>query len=275
MNQVLSGADRVTTLADSIFNAELSRTPVKPLTDIFPDLTLQDAYRIQRINIDRRIKSGAVILGHKVGLTARAMQEKFGVNEPDYGHLLDTMFHDAGSPLDMNKLIDPQIEVEPAFILAKRIMGPNLSAADVLEATDYVSICFEVIDSRIIDWRVKIQDTVADNGSSALVILGSKKIKASDLILDNLETILEIDGTVVETGNTSAILGHPANGVAWLANKISEFGVALEAGHVVLPGTCTRSCRISGHKRVLGRIESLGDIMLDLTGVPAVINNNE
>ncbi len=210
------------------------------------------------------------IIGHKIGLTAKAMQELFGVREPDYGHLLNTMLHDARAPLDLGTLIDPQVEVEPAFVLGRRLQGPGVSIAAVLAATDYISVCLEIIDSRIIDWRIKLQDTVADNGSSARVVLGSMKVDPSGIGLDDLETELELDGSVVETGNTSAILGHPANGIAWLANRISEFGIALEPGHIVLPGTCTRSVRLRGHHQALGRIAGLGEVSLQLTGVPAV-----
>jgi len=152
------------------------------------------------------------------------------------------------------------------------LQGPNVRIADVLAATEYVCVCFEVIDSRIIDWRVRLQDTVADNGSSARVVLGALKADPNTLELDNLETELELDGVVRETGNTSAILGHPANGVAWLANRISEFGLTLDAGHVVLPGTCTRCVRIGGHARVAGRIEGLGEVTLQLAGAPSVPN---
>jgi 2-keto-4-pentenoate hydratase len=200
------------------------------------------------------------------------MQEMFGVSEPDYGHLLDTMLHDERVPLDLGTLIDPQIEVEPAFVLGSKLQGPNVGVADVLSATEYVCVCFEVIDSRIVDWRVRLQDTVADNGSSARVVLGALKADPATLELDNLETELELDGIVVETGNTSAILGHPANGIAWLANRISEFGLTLDAGHVVLPGTCTRCVRIGGHRRVAGRIEGLGEVTLQLVGAPWVPN---
>jgi 2-keto-4-pentenoate hydratase len=200
------------------------------------------------------------------------MQELFGVNEPDYGHLLDTMLHEEREPLNLSELIDPQIEVEPAFVLGKRLQGPKLDIADVLAATDYVCVCFEVIDSRIIDWRIRLQDTVADNGSSARVVLGSKRVKPTSLALDTLDTELELDGTVVETGNTGAILGHPARGIAWLANRIAEFGIALEPGHIVLPGTCTRSVRIGGHRRAAGRIAGLGEVSIELIGAPAVPN---
>lgn len=265
-----SPADLVARCAAQLSRAEASRRPIEPLTRTLPRLTVPDAYRIQQMNVERRVARGERVVGHKIGLTAKAMQELFGVGEPDYGHLLNTMLHDARAPLDLNELIDPQIEVEPAFVLSKRLQGPGVSVADVLDATDYICVCFEVIDSRIVDWRIRLQDTVADNGSSARVVLGATRVDASSLALGDLDTELEVDDRVVETGNTSAILGHPANGIAWLANRISEFGMALESGHIVLPGTCTRSVRIDGHRRVAGRIAGLGEVTLDLAGAPSV-----
>jgi 2-oxopent-4-enoate hydratase len=265
-------ADLIDRCAAVLDGAESSRRPIEPLTNRFPGLTVPEAYRIQQANVERRLKRGEHVVGHKIGLTARAMQEMFGVNEPDYGHLLDTMLHDERVPLDLSTLIDPQIEIEPAFVLGSKLQGPNVGVADVLAATEYVCVCFEVIDSRIIDWRVRLQDTVADNGSSARVVLGAFKADPNALELDNLGTELELDGVVRETGNTSAILGHPANGIAWLANRISEFGLTLDAGHVVLPGTCTRCVRIGGHSRVAGRIEGLGEVTLQLVGTPSVPN---
>jgi len=266
--------NHVELLADRLFEAERQRRPIAPLTDEFPDLSLHDAYRIQRLNIERRMAAGETVTGHKVGLTSRAMQEMFNVSEPDYGHLLDTMFHTAATPLDLGELIDPQIEVEPAFVLGKPLAGPDLTADDVLDATEYICVCFEVIDSRIINWRIKLQDTVADNGSSARVVLGREKILPRTLALDNLETVLEIDDAVVETGSTGAILGHPASGVAWLANKFAEFDITFGPGHVVLPGTCTRSMRIGGRRHVTGRIQGLGEVVLQLTGEPAIANQS-
>lgn len=265
-----SATDQLGRFAEALFDAELTRRPIEPLTDSCPDLSLPDAYRIQQINVQRRVTSGEKIVGHKIGCTARAMQELFGVDEPDYGHIMNTMMHDASTPLDLGQFLDPQIEVEPAFVLGKRLMGPGLTINDVLDATDHISVCFEVIDSRVIDWRIKLQDTVADNGSSARVVLGTQKTRPDELALEDLDTDLEVDGVIVETGNTSAILGHPANGIAWLANKIAEFGVALEAGDVVLPGTCTRCYRIAGHHQVKGRIAGLGDVTIALEGGPSV-----
>jgi len=270
MNQSEPKTDLLSRFAEGLFNAELTRQPIEPLTDSAPELTLEDAYGIQRLNVERRTAMGQRIVGHKIGLTAKPMQEMFGVDVPDYGHLLDPMIHDASLPLDLSELIDPQIEVEPAFVLGKRLMGPNVSHEDVIAATDYICVCFEVIDSRIIDWRIKLQDTVADNGSSARVVLGSRKVKPAGLALDNLETEFEVDGRVVETGNTGAILGHPANGIVWLANTISQFGVALEAGDVVLPGTCTKCYRIGGHRRVKGHISDLGEVAIELHNAPSV-----
>jgi 2-keto-4-pentenoate hydratase len=270
MNHEAESINTLQGLADRLFDAESSRRPVLPLTEGYPDLSLEDAYRIQQLNIERRIRNGESIIGHKIGLTGAPMQEKFGVNEPDYGHLMNTMLLSASGPLDLSPLIDPQIEVEPAFILARELAGPGLTVEDVIEATDYVVACYEVIDSRIINWRIKLQDTVADNGSSARFILGSEKVKPDGLKLDDLDTRLEFDGQIVDTGNTRAILGHPARGIAWLGNKLAEFGIKLEAGHIVLPGTCIRSFRLLGHGVVKGSIAGLGSVAMEISGTPSV-----
>lgn len=266
----MNKAELIGRCADLLSSAESTRQPVEPLTATYPTLDAAAAYGIQRANVQRRILRGECIIGHKIGLTAKAMQELFKVNEPDYGHLMDTMLHDSGAPLDLGELIDPQIEVEPAFVLGRRLQGPGVSVEDVLDATECIRVCLEVIDSRIIDWRIKLPDTVADNGSSARVVLGSATVEPSGLALDDMDTELELDGIVVETGNTNAILGHPARSIAWLANRLASVGIAFEAGHIVLPGTCTRSLRINGHRRVAGRIAGLGEVELHLTGKPAV-----
>lgn len=262
--------DPVQAAAALLRDAEGKRQPVAPITERFPGLPVQQAYRIQRLNVERRVAGGDRVVGHKIGLTARAMQELFAVDEPDYGHLLASMIHDATQPLDMSGLIEPQIEVEPAFLLGRPLAGPGVTREDVLAATEFVVCCFEVIDSRIAAWRIKLEDTVADNGSSARVVLGAQHMPVSVLADEGIQTVLEVDGQVVETGNTAAILGHPASGVAWLANALAEFGVALEAGHLVLPGTCTRSYRIAGCRFARGSIEGLGDVSLELTNKPTV-----
>jgi 2-keto-4-pentenoate hydratase len=272
MSTVAASRDIVDRYADALVAAERSRQPMQPLTELSPGLSLSEAYAIQRANVVRRKRAGERIVGHKIGLTARTMQELFGVDEPDYGHLLETMMHDASTPLDLRELIDPQIEVEPAFVLGRSLAGPGVTSAAVLAATEYISVCFEVIDSRIRDWRIRVQDTVADNGSSARVVMGSLKVSPAALALDDMETVLELDGTVLERGNTAAILGHPANGVAWLANKLAEFGISLAAGDIVLPGTCTRCRRIAGHALARGSIAGLGEVSLRLENSPSVIH---
>jgi 2-keto-4-pentenoate hydratase len=260
--------DLISRFARDLSDAEAARRPIEPLTRMATGLAVADAYRIQQRNVMRRLGHGERIVGHKIGLTSSAMQEKFNVNEPDYGHLMDTMMLAGGAPLDLAELIDPQIEVEPAFVLGERLQGPGVTPEDVLAATEYVTACLEVIDSRIIGWRIRLPDTVADNGSSARVVLGSERKKPAGLALDDMKTELELDGVVVETGNTRDILGHPAKSIAWLVNHLCEFGIVLEAGHVVLPGTCTRSVRIAGHRHVVGRIAGLGEVPLDLSGKP-------
>jgi 2-keto-4-pentenoate hydratase len=257
-------------IADQLFRAEADRVPVAPLTTRYPGLSVADAYRIQQLNVARRQAAGERVNGHKIGLTARTMQIKFNVDEPDYGHLLDTMTVEHGAVLDLAELIDPQIEVEPAFMLGKRLAGPGVTLEDVMAATEYVCVCFEVIDSRIADWRIRLEDTVADNGSSARLVLGTERHDPAGLDLHDMLTELEVDGRILERGSTGAILGHPANGIAWLANALASFDVALEAGHIVLPGTCTRSRRIAGCSEVRGRIEGLGEVSLVLAGTPYV-----
>lgn len=271
MTQSSTPPDVLNRLADALYDAEQTRVPIGPLTDAVPELTVAEAYRVQRINAERRMALGQRLVGHKIGLTAKAMQEQFNVSEPDYGHLLEPMIHDASKPLDLSELIDPMIEVEPAFVLSKRLQGPGIDTQAVIDATDYISVCFEVIDSRVADWRIKLQDTVADNGSSARVTIGADRVKPVDLpSLDNLDSVFEMDGEVLAEGNTSAILGHPANGIAWLANAISQYDLALEAGDIVLPGTCTRSHRIGDHKNVRGVISEIGEVSLDLVNMPAI-----
>jgi 2-keto-4-pentenoate hydratase len=256
--------------AAALEQAEANRKPIGPLTERFPQLSLEDAYGIQQANVLRRTRKGERVVGHKIGLTALAMQELFGVNEPDYGHLLDTMVHDRKVPLDLGELIDPQIEVEPGFVLARQLAGADLTIENVLDATDYICVCLEIIDSRIVDWRIRVQDTVADNGSSARIVVGEERVAPRSVALDDLVTTLELDHQVAETGRTSAILGHPANGIAWLARALSRFDIVLRPGDIVLPGTCTRSRRIFGHTHASGRIDKLGSVSLSIRNQPFV-----
>lgn len=222
--------------------AERDRAPIEPLTDTYPDIDVVDAYEIQLANIRRRLAAGARVYGHKVGLSSPVMQRMMGVDEPDYGHLLDDMVLSQDEPIEAGRYCYPRVEVEIGYVLGASLPGEGCTEEDVLGATEYVVPSIELIDSRITDWRIRLADTIADNASSAGVILGDARVSPKGMDLADIEAVLH-DGTGAEVtrGNTSAVLGNPTTAVAWLARKVASFGVKLEAGHVVLPGSCTRA----------------------------------
>jgi 2-keto-4-pentenoate hydratase len=229
-------------VADALARAEQDAIPIAPLGETWPELDIQDAYAIQQRNIERRINEGAVLRGHKVGLSSRAMQEMMGIDECDYGHLLDDMFVFEGDTLEIAGLCQPRVEVEVAFVLGEDLPGRSCHVADVLRATEFVLPALEIIDSRICDWKIGLVDTIADNASSCRVVLGGNPVRLVDLPdIREIEARLEIDGTEVSRGRADAVLGNPASAVAWLARKLHGFDVRLEAGHVIMPGSCTRA----------------------------------
>jgi len=236
-------SDRIQRLADELREARGAAQAVEKLTNRHPDLSVQDAYAIQLVNIDRRIAAGARIVGKKIGLTSLAMQNMLGVNEPDYGILLDDMVAKETDVIDTRKLIFPRIEGELAFILKKDIEdAPNADIASVLEATDVIVPSFEIIDSAILNWKMAIQDTVADNASSAMLVLGENRIPVSDIAdLTAVSMVFRKNGDVIDQGVSSAVMGHPAAAVAWLANKLHEFGIRLRAGEIILSGSLTKA----------------------------------
>jgi 2-keto-4-pentenoate hydratase len=234
------------TAAELLWAAERDLAPVDPLTETFPGIDVVDAYEIQLINIRRKIAAGARVRGHKVGLSSPVMQQMMGVHEPDYGHLLDAMVLPADTPIPAAGYCYPRIEVEIGYVLGSALPGADCTEADVLAATEYIVPSLELIDSRIRDWRIKLADTIADNASSAGVILGEARRTPSELAargvdLANIDAVLYSGDQEVARGNTSAVLGNPTACVAWLARKVADFGVKLEAGHLILPGSCTRA----------------------------------
>lgn len=249
--------------ADRLDLAERRREPIDPITEELTGLTIQSAYQIQLLNVARRVGAGQRVCGHKVGLTAKAMQAMFGIEEPDYGHLLDDMFIAERTVVARQRFIAPRIEIETAFILAKPLHGPGLTVADVIGAIDYVVPAFEIIDSRIKDWRIKLQDTIADNGSSAAVVLGGRPMRLTDVDLRRMPASLVVDGDVAESGNTGDVLGNPLSATAWLGNALGRHGVGMEAGHVVLPGACTRAVAASAGGSFQGVFDGLGDVQIE------------
>ncbi|MBO1250585.1 2-oxopent-4-enoate hydratase [Comamonas denitrificans] len=224
-------------LGDELYQALTQRQMLEPLTNRHPDITIEDAYAIQQKMLARRLAAGEKVVGKKIGVTSQAVMNMLGVFQPDFGWLTDGMVFNEGESVPANTLIQPKAEGEIAFLLKKTLQGPGVTAADVLAATEGVMACFEIVDSRIRDWKIKIQDTVADNASCGVLVLGDRLVDVRDIDLATCGMVLEKNGEIVATGAGAAALGHPANAVAWLANTLGRLGIALEAGEVVLSGS--------------------------------------
>ncbi|MGV0747026.1 MULTISPECIES: 2-keto-4-pentenoate hydratase [Mycolicibacter] len=249
-------------LAAELAQAERSRVPISPLTAAQPGIDVVDAYEIQLINIRQRIAEGARVVGHKVGLSSEAMQQMMGVDEPDYGHLLNEMQVFEDKPVKASNYLYPRIEVEVAFILAADLPGADCTEEDVLAATEAFAPAIELIDSRISDWKIKLCDTIADNASSAGFVLGTQRVKPGDIDIKNIDAALTKNGEVVAQGRSDAVLGNPVTAVAWLARKVESFGVRLKAGDIVLPGTATRAIDVHAGDDCVADFTGLGSVRL-------------
>jgi 2-keto-4-pentenoate hydratase len=182
------------------------------------------------------------------------------VDEPDFGHLLDTMEVATGGVMDVDACIAPRVEVEVAFVLGGSLQGPDCTVDDVLSATAAWRPAIEIIDSRIADWKIGIVDTVADNASSKAFVLGPPRAFDDNFDVRMVPAVLSVNGEIAETGVSAGVLGNPARAVAWLANTLHPFGVTLEAGHLVLPGSCTRAVPVGPGDTVLAEFGPLGDV---------------
>ena len=226
-------------LARRLLRADMTATPIEPLTGEHSDLTIDDAYAVQRAGRAMRVAAGERVAGHKIGLTSEAIQRQLGVDQPDYGYLLASMIVEGGAAIDVSRLIAPRVEGEVAFILGEAIEGEGVSADDVLAATASVAPALEVIDSRIADWRIQLPDTIADNASSAVAVIGEPR-STDGIDLPGVRMTLSAGDDVVE-GNGAAVLGHPATSVAWLVRALARHGEGLAAGEVVLSGALARA----------------------------------
>ncbi|MFD4356014.1 2-keto-4-pentenoate hydratase [Nocardia sp. NPDC058519] len=251
-----------TQLADELARAEDDRVAVPPLVDRFPDIDVVDAYEIQLLNIQRRLRSGAKVVGHKVGLSSKAMQEMMGVDEPDYGHLLADMEVYEDVPVDTSKFLLPRVEVEVGFVLGADLPGEDCTEADVLAATVAYAPSIELIDSRINDWKIGLTDTIADNASSAGWVLGKERVAPGDIDIKAIDAVLTRNGEVIAEGRSDAVLGDPVIAVAWLARKVATFGVRLKKGDIVLPGSCTRAIDARPGDDFLAEFSGLGSVRL-------------
>lgn len=224
-------------IVGKLLRAEQERSPLPRFSETYPGFTPQDAYAVQLAWVEAKQAAGAKVVGKKIGLTSPKMQEMFHVNEPDYGHLLDFMLIENQGNIPVSSLVQPKVEAEIAFVLRRDIRGPGVTTEAVLEATEYVLPALEIIDSRFANWKITLPDTVSDNASSGRVVLNRAAARSvSGLDLATVEMVLEKNGAEISRGLASAVQGHPATAVAWLANKFAEFGQGLRAGEVIMSG---------------------------------------
>jgi 2-keto-4-pentenoate hydratase len=247
-------------IAKSLLSAYDQRTPVAPLGQTHPGLTIVDAYEVQLRQVAQWTTEGRVIRGHKVGLTSAVMQRQLGVDQPDYGHLMADMFYLESLPIDSGRFIAPKIEPEVAFVLGTSLTGPGVTVADAISAVDYVLPALEIIDSRIADWRIGLIDTIADNASSGGVVLGSTAVSLHGLDLRLTGCNLYQGGQIVGTGAGGAALGSPLNALVWLANTLGALGTTLEAGSVILPGSLTAAVPVSPGRAVTAVFGGIGSV---------------
>ncbi len=255
----------INTWADRLHTALVNSAPIPPITESIPDLDVARAYAIQQRNLQRHLTAGSKLVGHKIGLTSAPMQQLLGVDEPDYGFILDTMVRPDGGSIPRSSFCAPLVEPEVAFRLRKPLRGPGVSVADVLDATDAVAASLEIVDSRVADWRITLPDTVADNASSGAVVLGPWVPIDQAPDLDDVNASLVVNGTEVDRGAAAAVLGHPAEAVVLLANALGAFDTGLDAGEFVISGSITAAVFVNAGDIAAVELSDLGRVSIDFT----------
>nr|WP_076476299.1 fumarylacetoacetate hydrolase family protein [Williamsia sterculiae] len=251
--------------AHRLDDATRAASPIEPLTTALPELDVAAAYEIQQRNLERALRAGAHLVGRKIGLTSAPMQTLLGVDEPDYGFVLDTMVVPDGGTIARSSLCAPRVEPEIAFRLHRPLRGPGVSVADVLDATDAVAAALEIVDSRIVDWRITLPDTVADNASSAAVVLGPWVALGDAPDLDTVVATLSLRGDVVDTGTGDAVLGHPAHAVAWLVNALADYDTGLQPGEFIMSGSITSAVFVHAGDTATAELSDLGRVSVSFT----------
>lgn len=245
---------------DELYQALLEGKTLAPLTERWPGISIEDAYHISLHAIERRVAAGDRIVGKKIGVTSAAVQRMLDVHQPDFGFITRAMAFDDGASISLseNRLIQPRAEGEIAFVLKHDLVGPGVTEADVLAATDYVTPCFEIVDSRIHDWRIRIQDTVADNASCGVFVLGTEQVDPRELDLPGLRMRVFKNDQPLSEGLGSAVQGNPLTAVAWLANTLGAFGIPFKAGEVILSGSLVPLEPVKAGDRFSLTIDGLG-----------------
>ena len=253
--------DQVATAAAALFQAEADNEPITPISEQYPDADLEDAYRISTAVTELKLKSGRLVKGHKIGLTSKAMRSLTGASEPDYGTMFDDWFLLEGSTVPRSTMNRPLVEVEIAFVLREALPGPGVNAADVIRATDFVLPCIEIVDTRQKGrGPTPLVDSIADAAACGRVILGGRPARLTDLDIRRVGATLSINGSVEESGVAGAVMGNPINAVAWLANKLHEYGVTAEAGHVILSGSFIKAIPFQVGDTVVVLFDALGEV---------------
>jgi len=257
---------QINTAADNLYAAEKNRKQIDPVTLTHDNMDMDDAYAIQAAWVNRKVSEGRKVVGYKIGLTSRAMQRVMKIETPDYGVLLDDMVFADDSELNTADFLDPQIEVELAFVLKKRLFGDDITPEQVLDATDYVIPAFELIAAR--SYRVHpktaytrtVFDTISDNAANAGIIMGGRKVKPREIDLRWAGAIVKLNGVVEQTGLAAAVLDNPARGICWIAKRFAPHGIALEPGQVLLSGSFTAPIKVKAGNVVTAEYGPLGDI---------------
>jgi 2-keto-4-pentenoate hydratase len=246
--------------ARELYRAEKDKRVLRPFTEKYSEIATEESYRIQLALIEMKKADGAKVVGKKIGLTSKAMQRMLNVDQPDYGHILDYMVLQDAAVFPARELIQPKIEPEIAFILDRDLKGPGVTPMAVLSSTRFVVPALEIIDSRIEGWKIKLCDTIADNASSARVVLGNSPKRVDQVDLKLVGMVMEKNGDIVQTGAGGAVLGHPAVAVAWLANAVGQFGVSLGAGEIIMPGALCAATDVSAGDLLQASYDGLGSV---------------
>ena len=258
-------AEQVKEIAHALHRAEHDRTPIAPLTDTYPDMGIADAYAVQLEGVRERLEAhGGRIIGWKVGLTSKAMQQMLGVDQPDFGHLLEGMRIDEGTDIVCSELIWPRAEPEVAFQLKADLRGPGVTAEQVLAATEYLIPALEIIDSRVKDWKIKLCDTIADNASCGRFVLGKGRTPPAGVDTKLIGMNYYVDGQLVATATSAAVVGDPAAAVAWLANTLAPYGHYLQAGQVIMPGSLVAAVDAKPGGHIRADFDHIGSVELRL-----------
>jgi 2-oxo-hept-3-ene-1,7-dioate hydratase len=261
--------------ARALVEAERTQVPMRQLSLQYPDMTVEDAYAIQRALIEHKLAGGRRLVGRKIGLTSRAMQQSVSIDEPDFGALLDDMIFEDGAEIPHGRFIRPRIEMELAFILSEPVTGPGCTAIDILRATEFVVPALEILDARVqmtdpdTGHGRTIVDTIADNAADAGVVLGGRPARPLEIDIRWVAALLYRNGVIEESGVAAAVLHHPANSAAWLANKLAGYGVRLEAGQIVLSGSFIRPVHAYGGDVFHADYGPLGTITCRFAAEPA------